>query len=58
MLASVSFVDPEDQFFPDIPWKVEVDIRDASHGFVQEAAQKEVRFDRIDVGEADQVAYD
>ena len=58
MLASVSFVDPEDQLFPDVPWEVEVDVRDALHGFVQEAAQEEVRLDGIDVGEADQVADD
>ena len=37
---------------------VEIDVRDTSHGLVQEAAQEEVGFDGIDVGEADQVADD
>ena len=58
VLASVLLVDRQDQLLPDVPGEVQVDIRDRAQRLVQEAAQKEVRLHRIDVGETDEVADD
>ena len=56
MLAAVALGDAEDQLLPDVARKVEVDIRDRCELAVQEAAERQLVRDRVDVREAGQVA--
>ena len=55
-LLSVALVHPRDQLLPDVAGEVEVDVGDLGELLVQEAPQEEVVLDRVDVGEARQVA--
>ena len=50
--------DANDQLLADVPWEVEIDVRHGDHLVVDEAAERETRFDRVDVRETRQVADD
>ena len=56
VLAAVALGDRDDQLLADLAREVEVDVGDAGHLVVQEAAEREVRLDRVDVREAGEVA--
>ena len=58
MLAAVALGDGDDQLLADVAREVEVDVGHRDDLVVQEAAEREVRLDRVDVGEAGQVADD
>jgi len=48
----------QDEFFPDVAGKIQVDVGNRVQGLVQEAAQEEVGLHRVDVREADEIADD
>src|SRR5437762_1902659 len=56
MLAAVALGDGDDQLLADVAREVEVDVRDGGELFVQEAADRQVRLDGVDVREPGQVA--
>ena len=56
MLAAVALGDADDQLLADVARKVEVDVGHRRELAVQEAAEREVVRDRVDVREAGQVA--
>src|SRR5581483_2763616 len=56
MLLSVALDDADDQLLADVARKVEVDVRHRRELAVEEAAEREVVRDRVDVREAGQVA--
>ena len=56
MLAAVAFGDGDDQLLADVAREVEVDVRDGVELAVEEAAERELGADRVDVREAGQVA--
>ena len=58
VLAAVALGDADDQLLADVAREVEVDVGDAAHLVVQEAAEREPGLDGIDVREAGQVADD
>ena len=58
VLSPVALGDRDDQLLADVAWEVEVDVRHRRKLVVQEAAEREVVRDRIDVGEAGEVADD
>ena len=49
-------VDAQDERFADVAGEVEVDVRHGGAFFVEEAAEEEVVAQRVDVGEADEIA--
>src|SRR4029078_11263243 len=55
-LTAVALGDGDDQLLADVTRKVEVDVRDGGELVVDEAAEREVRRDRVDVREAGPVA--
>ena len=57
-VGSVALVHPRDQDLADVAGEVEVDVRHRGRFLVEEAAGEEVGLDRVDVGEAGQVADD
>ena len=58
VLAAVPLGDPDDQLLADVAWEVEVDVRRRDQLAVEEAADRQIRLDGIDVREAGQVADD
>ena len=58
MLSPIALGDRDDQLLADVAWEVEVDVRHRRKLVVQEPSQREVVCDRIDVGEAGEVADD
>ncbi len=58
VLAPVALGDAEDQLLADVAREVEVDVRHRHQLAVEEAAEREVLRDRVDVREAGQVADD
>src|SRR5439155_2156366 len=54
--AAVAFGDRDDQLLADVAREVERDVRDGDELVVDEAPEREVRRDRIDVREPGQVA--
>ena len=58
MLPAVALGDRDDQLLADVAREVEVDVRNRCELAVQEAPEREVVLDRIDVGEACEVADD
>ena len=58
MLPPVALGDRDDQLLADVAREVEVDVRHRRELAVQEAPEREVVLDRIDVGEAREVADD
>ncbi len=58
VLAPVALGDAEDQLLADVAREVEVDVRHRRELAVEEAAEREVLRDRVDVREAGQVADD
>ena len=58
MLASVALGDADDELLADVAWEVEVDVRHGREFAVQEASEREVVRDRVDVREAGEVADD
>src|SRR6266542_1855309 len=56
VLAAVAFGDADDQLLPDVAREVEIDVRHRRQLAVEEAAEREVVLDRVDVREAGQVA--
>ncbi len=58
VLVPVPRVDPPDQRFADLAWKIEVDVRHRGEGLAQEPPDEEPGGYRIDVREAEQVAHD
>ena len=58
VLAAVALGDAEDQLLADVAREVEVDVRHRHELAVEEAAEREVLRDRVDVREAGQVADD
>ena len=58
VLAAVALGDADDQLLADVAREVEVDVRDRGELAVQEAAERQVGLDRVDVREAGQVADD
>src|SRR6516225_6175767 len=55
VLLAVALDDANDELLPDVAREVEVDVRDRRELAVEEAAEREVVRDRIDVREAGQV---
>ena len=51
-VPSPLFVHPFDQFLPDVPGKVQIDVRHRPHLVVQETVKGEVELQGVDVGEA------
>ena len=58
VLVAVALGDGDDQLLADVAREVEVDVRDRGQLVVEEAAEREVVRDRVDVREAGQVADD
>ena len=58
VLAAVPLGDPDDQLLADVAREVEVDVGDRGELAVEEAAEREVGLDRVDVGKPGQVADD
>ena len=58
VLAPVALGDADDELLADVAREVEVDVRDGRELAVQEAAERELVRDRIDVREAGEVADD
>ncbi len=58
MLAAVALGDGDDQLLADVAREVEVDVRHRHQLSVQEAAEREIVGDRIDVREPGQIADD
>ena len=58
VLVAVALGDGDDQLLADVAREVEVDVRDRGQLAVEEAAEREVVRDRVDVREAGQVADD
>jgi hypothetical protein len=58
VLVTVALDHGDDQLLADVTWEVEVDVRDRDELPVQEAAEREPRGDRVDMGEPGQVADD
>ena len=58
MLASVALGDADDELLADVAREVEVDVRHGSELAVQEAPERELVRDGIDVREAGEVADD
>ena len=58
MLAAVLLGDGDDQLLADLAREVEVDVGHAGHLVVEEAAERELRLDGVDVREAGEVADD
>ena len=58
VLAAVALGDGDDQLLADVPREVEVDVGHRDELVVEEAPEREVRLDRVDVGEAGEVADD
>ena len=58
MLAAVPLGDADDQLLADVAREVEVDVGDRGELAVEEAADRQIGLDRVDVGEAGQVADD
>ena len=58
MLAPVALGDADDELLADVARKVEVDVRHRSELAVQEATEREIVRDGIDVREAGEVADD
>ena len=58
VLAAVALGDGDDQLLADVAREVEVDVGHGGHLVVEEAAERELRLDRVDVREAGQVADD
>src|SRR5258705_3829615 len=56
MLLPVALDDADDQLLADVAREVEVDVRHRRELAVEEAAEREVVSDRIDVREAGQIA--
>ena len=56
--VAVGLVDPGDQLLADISGEIQVDVGDGADLLVEEAPEGELVADRIDRGEADQVADD
>src|SRR5437588_10550279 len=52
MLAAVTLGDGDDQLFADVARKVEVDVRNPGEVAVEEASQREIRVNRVDVRKA------
>ncbi len=57
-VGAVDLVDAGDQDLADVAGEVEVDVGDRGRTVAEEAAGEEFRLDRVDVGEAGQVADD
>src|SRR6516225_3080016 len=55
---AVTLGDGDDQLLADVAREVEVDVRHRGELVVEEPAEREVRLDRIDVGETGEVADD
>ena len=49
VLAAVAFGDADDELLADVPREVEVDVGHRRELAVEEAAEREVRLDRVDV---------
>ena len=58
VLAAVPLGDPDDQLLADVAREVEVDVGDRGEVAVEEAADRQICLDRVDVREAGQVADD
>ena len=58
VLAAVALGDGDDQLLADVAREVEVDVGDGRELVVQEAAERKVRRDRVDMREAGEVADD
>ena len=58
VLAAVLLGDGDDQLLADLAREVEVDVGHAGHLVVEEAAERELRLDGVDVREAGEVADD
>ena len=58
VLAAVPLGDGDDQLLADVAREVEVDVGHRGELVVQEPSEREVRLDRVDVGEAGEVADD
>jgi hypothetical protein len=58
VLAPVLLGHAHDQLLADVSWKVEIDVRNRRELVVEEAAEREIGRDGIDVREAGQVADD
>jgi hypothetical protein len=58
VLVAVALVDAGDQDLADVAGEVEVDVWHRGAFVVEETAREEAGLDRIDVGEAGQVADD
>ena len=58
VLGAISRVHAADQLLADLAWEIEIDIGDRSERLVKEASQKELIGDRVDVGQAQEIAHD
>ena len=55
-VPSPALVHPFDELLADVPRKVQVDVGHGSHVVLQEPLQRQVELQRVDVGEADEIA--
>ena len=58
VLVAVPLRDGDDQLLPDVPRKIEIDVRDRGQLVIEKAPEREVVRDRIDMREAREVADD
>src|SRR5205809_4155741 len=58
VLGAVAGVDAADQLFADLAREIEVDVGYRRECLVQESSQKESVGDRVDVGQAEEIAHD